>query len=172
MENKRNKHCCPIEVENEIVRLFDTGMLATRIGKHIGKNSTSIKRILKRNNRIIKPIIKGYGHPCRKNKAVISGYNMIYQPEHPRAYKGNGKVAEHILILEKYIGRMITKKEPIHHIDIDRRNNEIDNLFLCGTNKEHMLIHGQLYDMAAELISKGIIEFVNGKYRICEGIYG
>jgi len=38
---------------------------------------------------------------------------------------------EHVLIMEKYLGRPLEKGEIVHHIDEDKSHNGIDNLELC-----------------------------------------
>ena len=36
----------------------------------------------------------------------------------------NGKL-EHRLVVERFIGRELTKKERVHHLDEDKKNNKI-----------------------------------------------
>jgi hypothetical protein len=38
---------------------------------------------------------------------------------------------EHILIMEKYLGRPLENGEVVHHIDENKKHNEIENLELC-----------------------------------------
>ena len=63
------------------------------------------------------------------------GYVMILKPEHPNAKK-DGYVQEHRLLIEKKIGRYLTKDEVVHHKDGIRSHNELSNLQLM-TKKEH-----------------------------------
>lgn len=90
------------------------------------------------------------------------GYIGIWKPEHPRADK-QGYVYEHTLVYEKEKGILPSKNEVIHHIDMDKHNNSIDNLYLCN-NKEHLEIHRSLDKIVRTLINRNIIEFQNGKY--------
>jgi len=59
-----------------------------------------------------------------------SGYIMIKISNHPRT-SGNGSyVFEHILVMEKHIGRYLVKGENIHHMNGIRDDNRIENLEL------------------------------------------
>lgn len=44
--------------------------------------------------------------------------------------KGGGYISEHRYIMAKHLGRLLSKKEEIHHIDGNRQNNDISNLQL------------------------------------------
>jgi hypothetical protein len=50
---------------------------------------------------------------------------------------GRTWVLEHRIVVENYIGRKLDSKEAIHHIDHNRRNNNIENLMLFKTQKDH-----------------------------------
>jgi hypothetical protein len=102
----------------------------------------------------------------KKNGEVIkSGYPVLHLPNHPRA-SAIGYVFKHILEMEKHIGRTPLKSEPVHHIDFDRTNYNIGNLYLCKDHSEHRKIHTDLYKTMAKLIRMGLVEFRNGKYYI------
>ena len=58
------------------------------------------------------------------------GYVYIRKREHPRAQKGTGYIFEHILIMEKKLGRYLFPNENIHHINGVRNDNRIENLEL------------------------------------------
>lgn len=72
-----------------------------------------------------------------------AGYVAIFQPNHPKA-SSIGYVREHILVMEKHIGRYMANGEVIHHLDGIKDNNKIENLHLFGTQGEHMDYHAML----------------------------
>jgi len=71
------------------------------------------------------------------------GYILILKPEHPFCVK-DGYVCEHRLVMEKFLGRYLTKEEIIHHINGIRNDNRIENLRLFKNHKEHREFHLQL----------------------------
>ena len=68
-----------------------------------------------------------------------SGYIVIHAPEHPFSQK-NKTVKEHRLIMEKHLGRYLTKTEVVHHINGIKDDNRIDNLQLLSHQAEHLLL--------------------------------
>jgi hypothetical protein len=78
-----------------------------------------------------------------KGKTEDRGYIKIFNLQHPRA-NAAGYVYEHILIMEKDLGRTISISEHIHHIDGNPKNNKIGNLMLFATNSMHIVFHYRL----------------------------
>ena len=72
------------------------------------------------------------------------GYILIKKHGHPRANK-KGYVKEQILVMEKVIGRFLTKNEIVHHMNRIKDDNRPKNLKLFANNSEHMRYHN-LYD--------------------------
>jgi len=71
---------------------------------------------------------------------------------------------EHCVIMEKYIGRKLTKAERVHHINEDKADNRLENLFLCESQQEHMKVHNTANDALKILVDLGYISFKDGKY--------
>ena len=57
------------------------------------------------------------------------GYWYILDKNHPYSGK-QGYIAEHRLIMEKHLGRYLTKQEAVHHINHNIADNRIKNLML------------------------------------------
>ena len=93
----------------------------------------------------------------QKNKLGSRGYRK----------RINGKDV-HRKVMEDCIGRQLTSNEKVHHINLDKIDNRIENLFICNGQSEHSIIHRQLEQIASQLIESGIIGFKNGEYYICE----
>lgn len=109
---------------------------------------------------------KGKEHSQWKGgRGIKSGYWCVYNPKHPRSMN-NGRVWEHIILLEKALGRKISKGQPIHHIDFDRKNNKLKNLYLCENHSVHQKIHRSADECLTELFRRGLIGFSCGKYFI------
>lgn len=99
-----------------------------------------------------------------KIKVYRSGYPVTFLPDHPRA-NHLGYVYDHVLEISKKFGYIPTPKTTIHHIDLDKKNSNIDNLYLTKNVEEHRAIHSQLYKMMSQIIKEGIVVFKNGKYQ-------
>lgn len=71
-----------------------------------------------------------------KNK---DGYVLVKAEDHPRAYFG--KVSEHVLVMEHYLGRYLPKGTVVHHINRKRADNRIENLLLLRSEADHFALH-------------------------------
>lgn len=85
-------------------------------------------------------------HNWKGDKSIRNGYVFVWI--------GNGKYKqEHIIVMEKFLGRKLIKNEIVHHIDesfIGRSNNNIDNLQLTNRidhNKHHFKWKGKGYSV-------------------------
>lgn len=58
------------------------------------------------------------------------GYVYVREREHPRAVKNNGLVFEHILVMEKRLGRYLLPNENVHHKNGIKTDNRDENLEL------------------------------------------
>ena len=72
---------------------------------------------------------------------MISGYKYVYCPSHPfgtRCY-----VAEHRIVMERHLGRVLDPSENIHHLNGDKTDNRIENMIIVS-NSEHGKIHSNI----------------------------
>ena len=93
------------------------------------KNPIRMKNHLKR--------VSGKNHYDFKGRIKnVRGYILIYSPQHPHKNTDN-YVYEHRLIMEKKLGRYLTSKEVVHHINGKLDDNRIKNLKLFKNHSEH-----------------------------------
>jgi len=85
-----------------------------------------------------------FGEQCSNWKGgkchSSSGYLLVKSRGHPRADK-ESYVPEHILVMEKHLGRPILKGEIIHHKNGIKDDNRIENLELMNGYSKHMSNH-------------------------------
>ncbi len=83
----------------------------------------------------------GKGNPKWRGGSYLNGgYRYIYQPDHPSRTK-LGYVLEHRLAMEKKVGRLLDRREAVHHINGDTLDNRIKNLVLCQSTGRHSIDH-------------------------------
>jgi len=71
------------------------------------------------------------------------GYVLIYKPKHPYATKKH-YIMEHRLVMEKKLGRYLTKDEIVHHKNGIKDDNHIENLRLKNI-KTHKTDYASAY---------------------------
>jgi hypothetical protein len=103
--------------------------------------------------------VKGEKHHLWKGRwrHTTQGYIIKYCPDHPRSHSGGG-VLEHILIVEKVLGRFLSKKEQVHHVNGKTWDNRNTNLVVCNDSEYHKLLHTRM---------RALKETGNVNYRKC-----
>lgn len=120
------------------------------------KSTVEIAKLLCCSDETVRKYLKRYNIPLRsrgdgvrlwakKKKKVESlyidkdGYCWIRKSSHPFC-NSQGRIAYHRYLVEKHIGRYLTKSEVIHHVDGNPQNNNIDNLKIYSIS-EHLAWH-------------------------------
>lgn len=92
--------------------------------------------------------------PLARHKKQELAYTLV-ESTHPKSV--DGKYYEHILIIEKYLNRMLYDWETVHHINEIKNDNRIENLFVCSRH-QHDKAHGMktvsMYRLFPHWISK------------------
>ena len=93
------------------------------------------------------------------------GYILQYQPQHPRSKSNGGYVFEHILIIEKFLGRFLLEGETVHHINGVKDDNRIENLELWTTNHPSGVRVEDSIERALELLKEYLPDSLMPNYR-------
>lgn len=131
------------------------------IAKHFGVSISYISTFRKRNN--LPKRGWAYGHPQKGisrtpwNKGHLGsksthwkggrhyskdGYVLVYNPEYP--FKSSSKyIGEHRLVMEQHLGRRLSRREVVHHINHDKKDNRIENLQVVDP-RTHVLLHPEV----------------------------
>ena len=83
----------------------------------------------------------------------VDGYIYVLCKEHPFAPE-KGLIAQHRLIMEEHLGRFLTRKEVIHHVNGIKNDNRIENLTLCKNNVDHQKHHKRYFYVKKEWLEK------------------
>lgn len=94
------------------------------------------------------------------------GHVLEKAAQHPYAKKGF--VAQHRLVMERHIGRVLHPHERVHHINCIQDDNRIENLHLCASTSDHNNSHASLNKCVAQLIETNVLQFdkESGDYRV------
>ena len=86
----------------------------------------------------------GADNPAWKGGRYIEpgkGYVLVRMPDHHRA-RANGYVLEHLVVMERVLGRQLLPGEVVHHKNHDPADNRAENLELFASNAEHLRTEG------------------------------
>jgi hypothetical protein len=69
-----------------------------------------------------------------------NGYIYEYCPEHPRC-NNSGGVFQHRLVMEMHLGRFLSPKEVVHHVNEQKDDNRLENLQVMENTSAHSSLH-------------------------------
>jgi len=87
-------------------------------------------------------------------RRIYSGYILIHNPTHPFCDK-NGYVKNSRLVGEKILGRYLTRKEVVHHINSIKDDDRPGNLMGFVSNGYHRAFHRWGYYNSKYIIFDG-----------------
>lgn len=137
-----------------------------------GRNSADIARELGRAPSVIRTRAKRLG--ISNWKEWSGGYKEFRGYKVSKIERGDGNLArrvpEHRHIMEQHLGRRLEDSERVHHINMRKRDNRIENLYLCQSDDVHSRAHHSISGFIAELLERGVIYFNRDKgvYELCE----
>lgn len=124
------------QAKAEVIRLFQIGLSQVAIGASVGYSQSVISRILRKSGLQEKPRW-GVGerhHAWRggeiKNSAGYVAEWVAPDDRFACMRAQSGYVLQHRLVMAKALGRPLSRKETVHHINGDRCDNRIENLQL------------------------------------------
>ena len=84
----------------------------------------------------------GTGTPNWKGGRTVAsnGYVLLRRPGHPMA-DVRGYIYEHRLVMAESLGRSLSKREQVHHINGVKKDNRPENLELTKDRNHHAVLH-------------------------------
>jgi hypothetical protein len=87
------------------------------------------------------------------------GYVMVHCHNPEAKCKWEHYKKEHVLVMERVVGRQLANGEIVHHIDGDKQNNKAENLTLLVGHQHHRDVHSSLQNIGYELVKRGFIKY-------------
>lgn len=130
---------------DEIVDLAKQNLKVGEMSKVLKCRPSKLAQYMRRNG-----IVWNKRHPTGKSwipKWVVGKqkYRIVQAPiGHPArkiVLKGYGRILEHRLVMEQHLGRYLLPSEVVHHVNGQRRDNRVCNLYLFESQSLHSEFH-------------------------------
>src|SRR6266511_295533 len=156
----------------EIVRLYqEEGLSQMMIGAKFHLSQPYVGKVLKDHE--IKVFSRedncGERHPAWRGGRYTNkqGYVMVWiAPDDPMASMRStiGYLAEHRLVVARWLGRPLTRQDTVHHVDGNRQNNDLSNLQMrCGAHGPRVAY--ECYDCGSQNVGPGKLKERRAHYR-------
>ncbi|MBA7640030.1 hypothetical protein ES703_47691 [subsurface metagenome] len=117
-----------------------------------------------RGERVMIKIPEDYGNPfAKRNDGYMYKYRYIMErhlAKHPELEVSQKMRKNRCLIDGKYLD----PECPVHHINLDKSDNMLENLWACKSQSEHALIETSLFAFVDWLLESKRIVFMHGEY--------
>jgi hypothetical protein len=123
--------------DQNILDLYTQLRSTTIVAKHVGCTSKTVWNILKKHGADIRGN-SGPDHSQWKGGRTTdsNGYTLVRNPDHHAAV--GGYVPEHRIVMESHLGRLLAPSEEVHHKNLDKSDNRLENLKLYSSASDHM----------------------------------
>jgi len=144
----------------------ECGYKQSQIGRKIEISKEQLENLLEKYPSVVE-IVLNTGISYHALRRRMKDHGLKYKKKEiirSDGYYGYTTKKNHRKILEAHIGRKLLPKESVHHINGDKIDNRIENLFLCDKVSRHNEVHTSLMKCGFELVKKGAISFRDGFY--------
>lgn len=136
--------------------------IGTRICDNCQKKE-NVRYIVLINNRKKRASEKDYCYICSQKLRKMPVDHNKCKWKHGKTYNGypritidKKRVLEHVWVMENHLGRKLQKKECVHHLDMNKENNDLSNLFLFKNQSDHQKCHISMEKCGFDLFNEKI----------------